>query len=267
MDIMTLVGLVLAFGSLIASVFLEEGKLESLWNISGFVIVFGGTFGATLISHPQQTVMLLPKLLMLAVMGKVEKPEHLVDFFVELANQARREGLLSLEEKARELTNPFLRKGIMLVVDGVDPKVVREILHTELKAMAHRHKQGYAMLEAMGGFAPTMGIIGTVMGLVNVLSNLSDPSKLGPAIAVAFIATFYGVATANLLWLPIANKLKQRSAEEVFVREVMIEGILAVQAGHNPHIVGEHLKSFVAPKTRARLDAEGSAGHAAKEAA
>jgi len=257
MDIMTLVGLVVAFGSLVASVILEEGKLESLVGISAALIVFGGTLGATFISHPQSTVMLLPKLLMLAFMGKVEKPEHLVGFFVELANQARREGLLSLEEKGRELPDPFLRKGIMLVVDGVDPKVVREILRSDTAAMAHRHKQGYAMLEAMGGFAPTMGIIGTVMGLINVLGNLSDPSNLGPAIAVAFIATLYGVASANLLWLPIGNKLKQRSAEEVFVREVMIEGILAVQAGHNPHIVGEHLKSFVAPKARARLEAGG----------
>lgn len=267
MDIMTLLGLVLAFGSLIASVFMEEGKLESLISPSAFLIVFGGTFGATLVSHPQQTVILLPKLLMLAVMGKVETPDHLVEFFVELANKARREGLLSLEEKARELPDPFLRKGIMLVVDGVDPKIVREILHADTVAMTHRHKQGYGMLEAMGGFAPTMGIIGTVMGLINVLSNLTDPSKLGGAIAVAFVATLYGVASANLIWLPIGNKLKKRSEAEVFLHEIMVEGILAVQAGHNPHVVGEHLKAFVAPKVRNKLEQEAGARQATKEAA
>jgi chemotaxis protein MotA len=252
MDITTLLGLLLGFGALIASVFIEGGELTALINISGAIIVFGGTLGATLASFPQRTVMSLPRLLALAFQGQNLEPEEMIDFFVELATQARREGLLSLEERAQSIEDAFLKKGVMLVVDGVDPKMVQEILHAENRAMTHRHRDGYSMLEAMGGYAPTMGIIGTVMGLVHVLSSLEDPSGLGAAIAVAFIATLYGVMSANLIWLPIASKLRKRSEAEAFVREIMTEGILAIQAGHSSHIVGEHLRAFVAPKLRER---------------
>jgi chemotaxis protein MotA len=141
----------------------------------------------------------------------------------------------------------------MLVVDGVDPEVVRNILETDTHLVAQRHKDGYSMLAAMGGFAPTMGIIGTVMGLINVLSHLSDPENLGHSIAVAFVATLYGVATANLLWLPIGNKLKQKSESEVLAREVSLEGMLSVQAGENPRIIREKLESFLSPKMRGQI--------------
>ncbi len=268
MDITTLLGILLGFGAMIASVFIEGGELTALINISGAVIVFGGTLGATLTSHPMRTVKKLPKLIALAFKGQPDKPEELIDFFVDLASQARREGLLSLEERAQSIEDPFLKKGIMLVVDGVDPKMVREILHAEKNSMIHRHQEGYSMLEAMGGFAPTMGIIGTVMGLVHVLSSLEDPSQLGAAIAVAFIATLYGVMSANLVWLPLASKLKKRSEAEVFTREVMMEGILAIQAGHSPQIVGEHIRAFIEPKLRERQEAAGQpAGQMQPEAA
>lgn len=249
-DITTLLGLLLGIGSMIASVFIEGGHLGALINTSGFVIVFGGTFGATLASYPQETVLSLPRLMALAFQGQDVKPERMIGLFVELATQARREGLLSLEERARSMEDEFLQKGLMLVVDGVDPEAIRGILQAENDAMAQRHREGYSMLEGMGGFAPTMGIIGTVMGLVHVLSSLDDPSGLGEAIAVAFIATLYGVFSANLLWLPIGSALRKRSEAEVFLRKVMTEGILAIQAGQNPHVVREHMEAFVAPKLR-----------------
>lgn len=254
MDITTALGLLLGIGAMIASVFIEGGELSSLVNESGAIIVFGGTFGATLASFPRQTFMSMPNLIAKAFTGEESSPEELVGFFRNLATRARREGLLSLEEEAENIEDNFLRKGIMLVVDGVDPKAVREILHTENKAMAQRHAEGYGMLDAMGGYAPTMGIIGTVMGLVHVLSSLEDPSGLGEAIAVAFIATLYGVFSANLIWLPIGSKLRKRSEEEEFMREVMTEGILAVQAGHSPHVITEKLEAFIAPKLRGRAE-------------
>jgi chemotaxis protein MotA len=251
MDPSTLIGVLLGLGALFLSVVMEKGDLTALIKPSAALIVFGGTLGASLASFPLATVIALPKLMMTAFLGKkIEGPEKLIPFFTELANRARKEGLLSLEEQARTLEDPFLRKGLMLVVDGVDPELVSDILKTENHQMTARHHQGIAILTAMAGYAPTMGIIGTVLGLVNVLTSLNDPSQLGEKIGVAFIATLYGVGSANLLWMPLATKLRKRSEAEAFGREVMIEGILAVQAGNNPYIVSELLMAFVAPKAR-----------------
>jgi chemotaxis protein MotA len=183
--------------------------------------------------------------------------------FLRLAEKARRQGLLALEDEAAQIENEFLRKGIMLVVDGTDPEVVRSVLEIDSAVLEERHKNGYELLDAMGGFAPTMGIIGTVMGLISVLSNLSDVSKLGPSIAVAFIATFYGVSTANLLWLPLGKKLKGKSQSEMAAREMMLEGILAIQAGDNPRIVQEKLLGYLAPHSRPQeTDGQGAPAEA-----
>jgi chemotaxis protein MotA len=254
MNIATVLGLVIGFGALLASVVIEGGELVALFNLSGALIVFGGTLGAALVSFPLERVIVIPKLIARTLRGGSLQPEHAVTQLVELADKARRQGLLSLEEEEENITDPFMRKGIMLVVDGVDPSEVRHILETENHLMAQRHAQGYGVLEAMGGYAPTMGIIGTVMGLVHVLSNLEDPSELGAAIAVAFIATLYGVASANLIWLPLASKLKQNSEEEVFLHNIMIEGILAIQAGDNPHIVRQKLEAYLSPGLREKMN-------------
>ncbi|MCD6290012.1 MAG: flagellar motor protein [Anaerolineae bacterium] len=256
MDIATILGLVIGFGALLASVVIEGGELVTLLNLSGALIVFGGTFGAALVSFPLKRVIMLPKLILRTLRGSSFRPEAAVAQLVELADKARRQGLLSLEEEEENIADPFMRKGIMLVVDGVDPSEIRHILETENQQMAQRHAQGYGVLEAMGGYAPTMGIIGTVMGLVHVLSNLDEPSELGAAIAVAFIATLYGVSSANLLWLPLASKLQQSSEEEAFLHKIMIEGILAIQAGDNPHMIRQKLEAHLAPSQRERLDAE-----------
>jgi chemotaxis protein MotA len=249
-EISTGLGLILGFGALIVSVYLEGGTPMSLLNISAAVIVLGGTFGATLISFPLKQFLALPGLIAKSFQASNNDVQTLIELFVQLADQARREGLLSLEEQANQIEDDFIKKGVMLIVDGVDPAVVRDILDTDTHLVSERHKAGYNMLQAMGGFAPTMGIIGTVMGLINVLSQLENPENLGHSIAVAFVATLYGVATANLLWLPIGNKLQGCSEGELMAREVVIEGVLAVQAGENPRIVREKLESFLAPKQR-----------------
>jgi chemotaxis protein MotA len=158
--------------------------------------------------------------------------------------------LLALEGEIGKIEDAFIKKGVMLIVDGLDPTIVREILETDISLLAERHKEGQEMFKALGGYAPTFGIIGTVMGLINVLSHLSEPEKLGHSIAVAFIATLYGVASANILWLPMGNKLKVKTQHEVMARELSAEGVLAIQAGENPRIVREKLESYLPPKLR-----------------
>lgn len=257
MEISTPIGLLLGLGALIVSVILEGGSPASLVNGPAAVIVFGGTFGATLVAFPLAKFLKLPTLIAQSFQTFKGDPHSLIELFVGLADHARREGLLSLEEEAGKIEDAFVKKGVMLVVDGVDPDTVRTILETDAEQAETRHKEGYSILETMAGFGPTMGIIGTVMGLVNVLSRLSDPEHLGESIATAFIATLYGVASANILWNPIGTKLKAKSLTELKARELCIEGVLAVQAGENPRIVRDKLESFLAPKERGQEPATG----------
>jgi chemotaxis protein MotA len=252
-DIATILGIVVGFGALLAAVIIEGGSPLALASFSAAVIVFGGTAGTLLVSFPLSVVKTLPKTLVIGFKQKKSDTESLIELLVQLADKARREGLLALESEEDRIDSDYLKKGIRLIVDGVDSHVVREIMETDSALMGERHKQGYSMLDAMGGFAPTMGIIGTVMGLVNVLSNLSDPEHLGEAIAVAFLATLYGVGLANLLLLPLGAKLKAKSAEEQVVHQVLVEGVLAMQAGQNARLVQEKLEAFLAPNRRGQL--------------
>jgi chemotaxis protein MotA len=252
----TLLGLLLGFGAVLVSNMIEGGTPASLINAPGAVIVFGGTFGIAFLAFPPHITLGLPKTIMQIFRHKLESPTKVIELLVELADKARRQGLLALEEEEGRIKDPFLKKAIQLVVDGTDPEVVRHLLTTETARMTERHHAGTAILEAMGGYAPTMGIIGTVMGLVNVLSKLGeDPSHLGESIATAFLATFYGVSSANLLWLPLGSKLRRADEEEVLLRQIMTEGVLAIQAGDNPRIVRSKLEAFLAPKARARIAA------------
>ncbi|MBI5876870.1 MAG: flagellar motor protein [Chloroflexi bacterium] len=250
MDIATIIGIVLGFGAMLLAVILEGGSPAALASTSAAVIVFGGTFGTLFISFSLESVLTLPKVLALGFKQQKHNTAELIELLVQLADKARREGLLALESEEDRIDSDYMRKGLRLVVDGVDSHVVREIMETDSALMAERHKAGYSMLDSMGGFAPTMGIIGTVMGLVNVLSNLSDPEHLGEAIAVAFLATLYGVGIANLLFLPLGTKLKSKSAEEQLVHQVILEGVLAIQAGQNARLVQEKLEAFLAPAKR-----------------
>lgn len=259
MDLATIIGMLLAWGALIGSLVMEGGELKALINLPAALLVFGGTVGAATVSFRMSQIMGLPGVLAQAFREKTYDLAEVIAMMVGFAEKARREGLLTLEEEAREINDPFLQRGMRLAIDGTEPELVREILTTELHFLQARHKTGESIFTTMGGFAPTLGIIGTVMGLIHMLANLSDPAKMGPLIAGAFIATLYGVSSANLIFLPIGNKLKARSAEEVVVREIMMEGILAIQAGDNPRIVEEKLKAFLAPKLRETLPGFGSA--------
>jgi chemotaxis protein MotA len=256
MELATLIGLIIGWGVMILANSLEGGHLSSLWQYTAFLIVVGGTLGAAFISFPLQDMLNLPKLIALTFQRSPHDPAALIPQLSTYADKARREGLLALETELAGTDDAFMRKGLQMVADGIDPHTVRELLETELTFIASRHAASFGILEAMGGYAPTMGIIGTVMGLIHVLGNLSEPSKLGSAIAVAFVATLYGVWTANLLWLPLATKLKRRSEEEILAREMMVAGILAIQAGENPQIVEDKLKGFISPKQRGSLKLE-----------
>lgn len=255
MDLATLIGVLIAFGAILGSVIVEGGSLRSLINLPAAMIVFGGTFGATMISQPLKLMIKLPVIMKNAVFGSLMEPREAIATIIELATIARRDGVLALDERLQNIPDPFLRKGVQLVVDGTDPELVREIMETELSNQSERHKLGAKVFMTMGGLAPTLGVTGTVMGLVHMMEQLDDPSKMGPAIASAFIATLYGVASANVLFIPIGNKLSNRSQQEILVREMMLEGILGLQAGQSPALIEEKLKAFLEPKQRTRVRA------------
>jgi len=250
MDLATILGLILGFGALIISVLLEGGELGSLIHIAAMILVFGGTIGATMVCFSLKEILSMAAIVKHAFFAKNIDFSAVVSSLVSLTEKARRQSILSLEDEVRQLEHPFLRKGLMLAIDGTDPELIREVLETEVAYIEERHKKGESIFSTMGGFAPTLGIIGTVMGLIHMLENLDDPEGMGPAIASAFIATLYGVASANLIFLPIGNKLKAKSKEEILLYEIMIQGILSIQAGENPRIVEEKLKAFLKPKER-----------------
>jgi chemotaxis protein MotA len=249
MDKTTLPGLILALVALLGGAMMEGTTPDKLIMLPAFIIVFGGTFGAAMISFPLEVTLALPRYFTILFKSEAHDLPHVVETFVRLADRARREGLLALEQEASTL-EPFTRRGVQMVVDGSDPALVREILEADIEAMQQRHRPGAGIFEAMGGFSPTMGIIGTVMGLVHVLENLSEPDKLGPLIASAFLATLYGIFLANALFLPFASKLKAKSAEEAHLKQLVVEGVLAVQSGDNPRVVREKLDAYLPPALR-----------------
>jgi chemotaxis protein MotA len=249
-DFATLGGIVFAIASLIGAFVMEGGKVTALLQPTAALIVFGGTIGATLASVGMRDIVTMLKCLRIAFLHKPQNPLDVIDRIVEFAMVARREGLLALEDLVEQDPDEFLKSGMRLVVDGVDPEQVRSRLEIELQYMESRHEAGARVFEMAGGFAPTMGIIGTVMGLVHVLGNLKNVDSLGPQIATAFTATLYGVASANILWFPIANKLKLRSRELILLREIITEGILSIQAGENPHLLRDKLRAFLASSDR-----------------
>lgn len=254
MDLTTVIGIVLGIASLVIAFVLEGGSLGGLLAPTAAIIVFGGTIGATIVGYSLSEVLTIPKLLGIAFKNRDYDVMGTIETIVQLGGKARREGILGLESEVAKLENPFLRQAIQLIIDITDMDAVRSILEQQIYAMEQRHAVGVGMFEAAGGYAPTMGILGTVMGLVHVLGSLSDPSSLGPAIAVAFLATLYGVASANLLWLPIAAKLKNKSQKEKMINELIMEGALAIYSGRNPTQIRTALLAFVKGE-RAQLSA------------
>lgn len=252
MDVASGAGIILAFVAVIVSMIMEGGNPAALvTHPAPIILVLGGTIGVTMAGYDIKDVTGIVKVAMKVFMpGTPLEPADSIGTIVHFADRARRDGLLALEEEAKDVEDPFLRKGLQLAIDGTDPDVVRDVLETEIAALKERHKVGAKFFADMGAFAPTLGIIGTVLGLVHMLENLDDPSSMGPLIAAAFIATLWGVMLANLIALPMSNKLKLASAHEVHHKELVLEGVLAIQAGANPRTVTEKLKSYLPPGQR-----------------
>ncbi|MEJ5347472.1 MAG: MotA/TolQ/ExbB proton channel family protein [Desulfosoma sp.] len=249
MDIATVVGIVSAFALVVVSIMMG-GSLGLFINIPSIMIVFGGTLGATMINYPLADVLSVVKVVKNVFFTKVWSTQEVVDRFVEFANKSRREGILALESEVPNLNDPFLVKGLQLTIDGMEPDAIRDILETEISYLEERHKSGAEILTTMATFFPAMGMIGTLIGLVQMLATMDDPSTIGPAMAVALLTTFYGAVAANLVCLPMAGKLKKRSQEETLVKEMIISGIVSVANGENPRVIEQKLHSFVAPSER-----------------
>jgi chemotaxis protein MotA len=251
MDIGSLIGVISTMVIIIATLIIEGGSpAELISHPQAIMLTFLGSLMAAGVSVPFKTLLSTPKLFMLSLQSNHFETNQVIDTLIEMAGKARRDGLLALEEETKEVTDDFLKKGLMLVVDGVDPSQVRTILHTEIEQMKERHAFGAGLINGAGGFAPTFGIIGTVMGLIHVLGQLDDPSSLGHSIAAAFMATLWGLISANVFFLPIGGKLVTKTEEEVAYRELLIEGILGIQAGENPRMLREKLNAYLPPKDR-----------------
>jgi len=249
MDPASLIGVIAALIIVFVVQALEGGSAGSILLFPAMLLVFGGTIFAAMAGGIMKDTTGLIGALKLAFLPKVAPPGQLVESVVKLAERARREGLLALEDAAKAVEHPFLRRGLELAIDGTDPEELGDILHSEVDAKRKADKAVAKVLEAMGGYAPTIGIIGTIMGLVHVLENLDKPETLGHSIAGAFVATLWGVLTANVVWLPLAARVKRLSEVECDQMELAIEGVLAIQAGSNPRLVAQKLKSLLPPGT------------------
>ncbi len=247
MDFSTIIGAisgVLLFGGAI----IVGGNAVIFLSLQSIMIVLGGTIAGTMISFSFNDLLKIPSLLKIVLQENVINSDRIIAILVEFAEKARREGLLALEDNVREINEVFLQKGIQLVIDGTDPELVRNILETKLTFLEERHQQGRRIFSTMGELAPAFGMIGTLIGLIQMLSQLDSPDNLGSGMAVALITTLYGATLANLFFIPLAKKLKARTEEEVLMKEVIIEGILSIQAGENPRIIEEKLTAFLSPQ-------------------
>jgi len=253
LDIATIVGIVVAFGLIVWSILLG-GSLSGFVDMPSIAVVIGGTLGALLINYPLAKFLSMISLFRKTVLFTQEDPDNVITKMVGYAERARREGMLALEEDSENETDEFLRKGLRLAVDGTDPQLLEKILETDVEQIENRHSEGSKILNAGGTFAPAFGMIGTLIGLVNMLSSLEDPTQIGAGMATALITTFYGAVLANAVFLPLAGKLETRSVEEMVIKNMIIEGIMAIQSGDSPRIVEEKLKSFLSPTERKKVE-------------
>jgi chemotaxis protein MotA len=255
-------------GAMMVADVLDGGSPMAFLNPSAILLIFGATFGATIASTSLKQFMKFPKLLGMSMKPRVSDIITIREMLIKFAERARREGLLALEGEVEAVQDPFIRHGLQMVIDGLEPDTVEEILEIEIESMQARHMKGIDMFAKMGGYSPTFGVLGTVMGLVSVLSNLADPSGLGESIATAFIATLFGVGAANILWLPVSANLKNKDAEEAKERHLALAAILAIQAGDNPRIVAQKLAAHAGPEPEpAEAADKGAAAPSMAEAA
>ena len=257
MDLASLIGLIMCFAFMIIGIVTGDGGVASLGNfydLTSIFVTFGGSFMCTLIMTdgiPQY----LSNIKSFKLILKTKKTNEIetIKTIIDLSNVSRKEGLLALEEAANTVEDDFLKKGLLLIVDGTDPELVRSIMETELIALEDRHKTVISFWENLASMGPAWGMIGTLIGLINMLKTLSDISTVGPNMAVALVTTFYGSVLANWIATPTATKLKANNAKEITVRNIMVEGLLSIQAGENPRVIEEKLKSFLAPKERSAM--------------
>ncbi len=245
MDITTIIGII---GGIVLVFLAIRENIFLYWSLPSLMVTLGGTFAATLINYPLPQVIRVLKVTRKAFFSKPIAPSYTVEIIAELAEKARREGLLALENELPNIKDDFLKKSLQYVVDGMDRDLLKDTLIKELGFLQERHRLGQEIFVSIATYAPAFGMVGTLMGLILMLHNLDDPAKVGPGMALAIITTFYGALVAYLFCLPIAGKLKVRSSEEVLVKEVVMEGVLALQAGESPRIIKEKLKAYITPR-------------------
>lgn len=249
MDIATIAGVISAFGLVVIAIFMGGG-LNIFVNVPALMIVVGGTLGVTMICYPLKDVLGVFKVVQKTIFSKTISVKELIERFVNFANKTRREGILALESEIKEVQDEFLKKGVQMSIDGLEPQEIRDILDTELDFLKTRHQLGAEIFTSMGTFAPAMGMIGTLIGLVQMLQSMEDPSTIGPAMAVALLTTFYGSLMANIMCMPVAGKLRTRSKEEALTKEMTIQGIIGLSNGDNPRVLEQKLLAFIPPNQR-----------------
>ncbi len=245
MDIAAVVGIILGIGAIIGGNLVEGGNTAHLVQVSAAIIVFGGTLGSTLLSFSARDLLNAIQALGMVFGNRSASPGEVIEDILGLLVKARKMGLLTLESQVKTIDNPFLRKGLSLVIDGIPPAMIKEILSQEIFTYEETYKKASKVYESAGGFAPTIGILGAVLGLIQVMRNVTDPSKIGGGIAVAFVATIYGVGSANLIFIPVGKKIMNRLKEEIFIKELIVEGVLGVESGVNPYFLKARLNAFL----------------------
>jgi len=249
LDIATIIGVISGFALVFIAIFIGGGA-GTFVNLPSIMITFGGTFAATLINYPLSDILKTIRVLKKAFKKFELEPHNKINEIVRLAQKARKNGLLAIEEDAKKTGDEFLYRGIKLLADGVDIKEVEDTMRQELSEMEERHRRGQSIFRTMGKFAPAFGMLGTLIGLIQMLRFIETPSQIGPGMAVALVTTFYGLLIANLICLPIAGKLEVLSEEESLLKRIVIEGIKAIHAGETPHVIEEKLKAFLTPSLR-----------------
>lgn len=259
MDLATLIGLVVCFILVIFGIVFGKGfaVIKDFVNVPSILITFGGAFMCILASYSIPEYFAGLKSIALTFKTTDQGVPTVIRKIIELSNVARKEGLLALEEAADGLEDAFMKKGILLIVDGTDPELVRAIMETEMVSIDSRHRSKIGFWENLGAMGPAWGMIGTLIGLVNMLNAMNDPSTIGPAMSVALLTTLYGSLLANWICAPVSSKLKLRNEEEMQTKEIMIEGLLSIQAGENPRVIEEKLKSFLSPKDKSSMEESG----------
>jgi len=245
MDILALFGLFIGLGAIVAGNIVEGGTTSHLVQIASALVVFGGTLGATVLSYPLKDLHTAMAALKLVFHNEKTDPESIIEESVNILVLARRSGLVALQPQISGVRDAFLRKGLMMVVDGMPPRMIKDILEQEIASYEKKMRRAAKVFESAGGYAPTIGILGAVLGLIQVMSNVAEPSKIGSGIAVAFVATIYGVGSANLLLFPFAKRILCRMNEQIFLMELALEGALGVESGINPFFLRTKLKAFL----------------------